>query len=217
MHKSLAILIAAALLASTAVHAQQNSDKGGAPHFKWTDAHGQLHFSDSLSEDAIKNGYDIVNSQGMVVRHVSRTLNPEERAAAQKLAAQQAAAQNAAREQARTDQQMLAAYPDEASYRASLKQALDTQDQQIHTSRLNLLSQEQSLTDLLARAATLEHDKQPLPKSLQDGIAKQRSVISELHAVLSRQQTQRSQTARDQVQQLAHYRAVQAAQQAQQP
>lgn len=216
MHKSLAVLMAAALLASTAVHAQQNNDKTGAPHFKWTDARGLLHFSDSLNEDAIKNGYDIVNSQGMVVRRVSRTLNPQERAAAQKLAAQQAAAQRAAQEQTRTDQQMLAAYPDEASYRASLKQALDTQDQQIRTSQLNLLSQEQSLTDLLARAAALEHNKQPLPKTLQDSIAKQRVVVSELHTVLSHQQTQRSQTAHQQAQQLAHYRAVQAAQ-AQQP
>ena len=219
MHKSLAVLIAAALLASVAVHAQQNNSQSSAPHFKWTDARGQLHFSDSLNEDAIKNGYDIVNSQGLVVRRVSRTLSPQERAAAQKLAAQQAAAQRAAREQARTDQQMLAAYPDEASYQASLKQSLDTLDQQIHTSRLNLLSQEQSLTDLLARAAALEHNKQPLPKPLQDGIAKQRAVVSELHTVLSHQQAQRSQTAHQQTQQLAHYRAVLAAQaaQAQQP
>jgi len=211
MHKSLSILTIAALLASTMVCAQQQAH-GNGMRYKWVDGRGLPHFSDSLSQDAIKYGYDVVNDQGLVVQHVQRQLSPEERAAAQKLALQQAAAQRAAQDRARADEQMLSAYPDEAAYKDALQQALANQDQQVHTSKLNLRSQEQALTELLGRAAEFEHNKQPLPKFLQDGIAKQRSVVSELQALLQRQQAQRAQAAQEQARQLAHYRALRAAQ-----
>ncbi|BFI94550.1 MAG: hypothetical protein RSP_00600 [Rhodanobacter sp.] len=211
MRKPHRILIAAALLASAPLLAQQNSGNNGY-RYKWVDAQGLPHFSDSLTQDALKYGYSVVNDQGMVVQRVQRQLNPEERAAAQKLAKQQADAKRAADDQARTDEQILAAYPDEASYKASLQQALANTDQQIHTSKLNLRSQEQALTDLLARAAESEHNKQPVPKFLQDSIAKQRSVVSGLQALLLRQEAQRDEQAQQQTQQLAHYRALQAAQ-----
>lgn len=211
MRKSLSILTIAALLAGTPVCAQQHASTNGM-RYKWVDGKGLPHFSDSLTQDAFKYGYDVVNDQGMVVAHVQRQLSPEERAAAQKLAAQQAAAQRATQDQARADEQMLATYPDEAAYKASLQQALANMDQQIHTSKLNLRSQEQALTELLGRAAEFEHNKQPLPKFLQDGIAKQRSVVSGLQALLQHQQAQRDQAAQAQARQLVHYRAMQAAQ-----
>ena len=211
MRKSLSILTITALLASTAVCAQQHAS-GNGMRYKWVDGKGLPHFSDSLSQDAIKYGYDVVNDQGLVVQHVQRQLSPEERAAAQKLAAQQAAAQRAAQDRARADEQMLSAYPDEAAYKVALQQALANMDQQIHTSKLNLRSQEQALTELLGRGAEFEHNKQPLPKFLQDSIAKQRGVVSDLQALLQRQQAQRAQAAQAQAQQLAHYRALQAEQ-----
>ena len=210
MHKPLHVLTIAALLASAAICAQQ-ADRNGM-RYKWVDGKGLPHFSDSLSQDAIKYGYDVVNDQGMVVQHVQRQLSPEERAAAQKQAAQLAATQRAAQDRVRADEQLLDTYPDEAAYKAALQQALANMDQQIHTSKLNLRSQEQALTELLGRAAEFEHNKQSLPKSLQDGIAKQRGVVSGLQALLQRQQAQRAQAMQAQTQQLAHYRALQAAQ-----
>jgi len=210
MHKPLHVLTIITLLASATVCAQQADHNG--MRYKWVDGKGLPHFSDSLSQDAIKYGYDVVNDQGMVVQRVQRQLSPEERAAARKQAAQQAAAQRAAQDRARADEQMLSAYPDEAAYKAALQQALANMDQQIHTSRLNLRSQEQALTELLGRGAEFEHNKQSLPKSLQDGIAKQRGVVSDLQALLQRQQALREQAAQAQTQQLAHYRALQAEQ-----
>ncbi|MBD8882295.1 DUF4124 domain-containing protein [Rhodanobacter sp. 7MK24] len=207
MRKPRSILFAAALLASTTIHAQQNPGDNGL-RYKWIDGQGQAHFSDSLTQDALKFGYSVVNDQGIVVQRVQRQLSPEERAAAQKLATQQAAAKRAADDQARADEQMMDAYPDEASYLASLQQGLANMDQQIHTSKLNLRSQEQALTELLGRAAEAEHNKQPVPKFLQDGIARQRAVVSDLQALLQRQQAQRDEAEQQQTQQLAHYRAL---------
>jgi hypothetical protein len=163
----------------------------------------------------MKYGYELVNDRGLVVQRVPRQLTAAERAAAAKLAAEQAAQQRAAQERANADAQMLLAYPDEDSYRISLQQALDIIDQQIHTSQINLRSQEKALTDLLGRAADLENAKSPVPKPLADSIAQQRNVVATLRDTLRRQQTLRSDTERQQVEQLAHYREVRAAAQQQ--
>ena len=209
MRKSLLILAAVALGASLVASAQ---DTSSSVRYKWYDSQGLMHYSDSLTADAMKYGYDLVNDRGMVVRHVARQLNAEERAAAAKLAEAQAARQRAAQEVATAEAQMLNAYPDEESYRISLQQTLDTVDQQIHTTRINLRSQEKALTDLLARAAEIENTKKPVPKFLTDGIASQRNVVTGLRTTLQRQQALRAQTVQDQGKQLARYRELKAEQ-----
>ncbi len=208
MRKPLLVIAAVVLVASLSAHAQNT----GNIRYKWYDGQGLMHFSDSLTPEAMKYGYDLVNDRGLVVQHVPRQLNPAERAAANKLAAEQAAKQRAAQERANADTQMLAAYPDEESYQISLQQTLDTIDQQIHTTQINLRSQEKALTDLLARAADLENAKNPVPKFLVDSIAQQRNVVAALRNTLRRQQGLRAQTVQQQVGQLAHYRELKAAQ-----
>lgn len=196
------------LLAGATAHAQNT----GNIRYKWYDGQGLMHFSDSLTADAMKFGYDLVNDRGMVVQHVARQLNAQERAAANKLAAEQAAKQRAAQQIIDAETQMMAAYPDEESYRISQQQALDTIDQQIHTTQINLRSQEKALTDLLSRAAELENTKQPVPKFLADSIAQQRGVVTTQRNTLQRQQELRAQTVQDQAKQLARYRELEAAQ-----
>ncbi len=208
MHKSLLLFVAAILFASQSVVAQESSHI----RYKWQDAQGLVHFSDSLSADAMKYGYALVNDHGMVVGRVARQLTPDERAAANKLAEQQAAQQRAARELANSEAQMLSAYPDEGAFRISQQQTLDTIDQQIHTTQINLRSQEKALTDLLARAADLERAKDPVPPYLVDSIAKQRNVVTGQRSTLVRQQAERAKTVRAQSQQLARYRELRAAQ-----
>jgi hypothetical protein len=206
MRKPLLILVTLALSASAAVFAQNS----GNFRYKWYDGQGLMHYSDSLSPEAMKFGYDVVNDRGMVVRHVPRQLNPEERAAAARTAAAQAARQRAAQELANTESQMLNAYPDEASYKTSQQQTLDTIDQQIHTTQINLRSQEKALTDLLARAAETEGARQPVPKFLVDSVATQRNVVTGLRNTQQRQRALRAQTVQEQATQLARYRELKA-------
>jgi len=208
MRKSLLILAALALGASVAASAQN----AGSIRYKWYDGQGLMHYSDSLTAEAMKYGYDLVNDRGMVVRHVPRELNAEERAAAAKVAEAQAAKQRAAQEVANAEEQMLNAYPDEESYKISLQQTLDTIDQQIHTTQINLRSQEKALTDLLARAAEIENGKKPVPKFITDSIATQRNVVTGQRNTLQRQQALRAQTVQQQVKQLARYRELKAEQ-----
>jgi len=209
--KLLSVFAAAALLACLSAHAQKSGNTN-ATQYKWYDGQGQLHFSDSLTAEALKYGYDLVDAQGLVIQHVRRQLSPQERAAANKLANEQAAQQRAAQERANAEAQMLAAYPDETSFRTSQQQALDSIDQQIHTIQTNLRTQESALTDLLTRAADMERAKDPVPKFLVDSIAKQRNVVTGQRNALERQQAVRTQTVKLQAQQLQRYRELKAAQ-----
>lgn len=209
MRKSLLVFAAVVLGTSLCVHAQKNN---GTLRYKWHDTQGLIHFSDSLNAEAMKYGYDMVNDHGLVVRHVSRQLNAEERAAANKLAAEQAAKQRAAQQVADAEAQMLSAYPDEESYKISLHQTLDTVDQQIHTTQINLRSQEKALTDLLARAAELENSKEPVPKYMTDNIAQRRNVVNDQRNTMKRQQNLRAEMVHEQVKQLARYRVLKAEQ-----
>jgi hypothetical protein len=120
MRKSAFIFAIVAFTACVAVQAQNT----GNIRYKWVDGQGLAHFSDSLSAEAMKYGYDLVNDRGIVIQHVPRQLTPEERVAANKLAAIEAAKQRAEQERRDADAQMLSAYPDEESYKISQQQAL---------------------------------------------------------------------------------------------
>lgn len=201
-----------ALLALTASLHAQAQNNGSHFRYRWKDATGLPHYSDSLTSDAIKYGYDLVNDRGIVIQHVDREMTPEERAAAQKAADAKAASDRVAQQHARDDVQMLNAYPDEASYKKSQQENLDNLDQQIGTTRTNLRSQEKALTDLLTRAGDLERNKQPVPKSLNDSIAKQRDVVAHQRDALGRQQTARDALVQKNAQDLDRYRQLKAAQ-----
>jgi hypothetical protein len=91
----LAVVVLLAL--SFASAAQQNKD---ARHrFKWKDAQGNLHIEDSIPPADSKLGYDIVNAQGILVRHVERQKTPEELAQAKVEAEKLEAAKKAASQQ----------------------------------------------------------------------------------------------------------------------
>lgn len=206
MYKSLSLLAITALLATTSLHAQSSANI----RYKWHDAQGLSHFSDSLNAEAMKYGYDLVNDSGMTIRHVPRQLTADERATAKTLAAAEAAKQRAAQAIVNAEAQMMSAYPTEEMYKISLQQTLDTIDQKIHTTQINLRSQEKALTDLLGRAADIESAKQKVPQGLSDSIAKQRGIVNEQRNTLHRQQGLRQQTEQVQKQQLVRYQELQA-------
>jgi hypothetical protein len=180
-------------------------------HYRWVDAGGLVHYSDSLTNDAVKFGYDVINTEGMVVQHVGRQLSASERAAADKQAAAQSAQQQAIETQKRNDLQLLNTYPDEDALKAQQQQVLENLDEQMSTTRVNLHSQDAALTDLLNRAADNERAKQPVPKFLTDQIASQRNVVANERALLQRQKANRETTVQQQAQELQHYRDLKAA------
>jgi hypothetical protein len=183
----------------------------GGIRYRWVDAHGLPHYSDSLTEDALKYGYDVLNSNGMVMTHIQKQLSPEERAAAQKQADEAAAKQRAVKDQQSKDMLLLNTYSDEAALKTEQQQVLDNLDEQMSTTRVNLHSQDAALTDLLNRAADEERAKKPVPKFLTDQIATQRNVVANERALIERQKANREAIAQQQVQELQHFRELKAA------
>ncbi|WP_233840121.1 DUF4124 domain-containing protein [Dyella sp. 2HG41-7] len=181
-----------------------------AMHYRWVDGSGLPHFSDSLTQDAVKYGYDVINANGMVVSHVQRQLSPTERAAADKQAADEAARQHAIEEKKRHDIELLNTYPDEDSLKIEQQQVLENLDSQMNTTRVNLHSQDAALTDLLNRAADEERAKKPVPKYLTDQIATQRNVVANERALLEHQKTHRDELVQQQAQELQHFRELKA-------
>lgn len=179
-------------------------------HYRWKDASGVVHFSDTIPSSALAGGYDIVNSQGMVVRHVERELSPAERRAAAALAARTAAAKRDARQRQVEDSQMLAAYPTDKDLQQSQQAQIQQIQADIGSLETNLRSQEDSLTELLAHAADLEHSKQPIPPYVNKRIAEQRQSVNDERAALAQKRIDLARTQTRFAAQLEHYRALRA-------
>lgn len=180
-------LLPAALLAAAVTMPAFAGDTTPTVHYRWKDATGVVHFSDTIPASALAGGYDIVNNDGMVVRHVARELTPAERRAAAALAAQEAEARRVTQRQHLEDAQLLAAYPTDKDLEAFQQAQLKQIEADIDTLQTNLHSQEDSLTELLSHAADLEHSGKPIPPYVNKRIAEQREIVNgERSAVVKR-------------------------------
>jgi len=179
-------------------------------HYRWKDASGVVHFSDTIPSSALAGGYDIVDSQGLVVRHIERELTPAERRAAAAVAARETAARRAAQQRQLQDAQMLAAYPTDKDLQQSQRAQLQQIQTDIDSLETNLHSQEDSLTELLAHAADLEHSGQPIPPYINKRIAEQRRTVNDERAALAQRRADLVTTRSRFAAQLEHYRALRA-------
>jgi hypothetical protein len=180
--------------------------------YKWKDGQGNLHYDDSLPDTALQFGYDVVNKDGMVVKHVDRLRTPEEQAADKLAAAKLAAEKKTADERTQHDQQMLAAYPNEQDLARNQQGQLDSLDQEAHATQVSLDSQEKSLTDMLGRAADLERTGKPVPGVLSKQIETQRAIVAKQKDYIAAKQKERADTAQRFTDELAHYRELRAKQ-----
>lgn len=204
----LALVIAAPAFAAGSGPAQ--------PHqrYKWTDAEGNLHYSDALPPEAAKYGYEVVNAQGVVVKHVDRAKTAEEKAAAKAEIAKAQAAKDTAEARARTDKQLLAAYPTEDDLKRAQHQQTEMMDQNLNSARISLQSQEKSLAELLGHAAEVEANGKPVPANLAKKIADMRKQVDEQRTYIARKQKERDDTVAHFDEDLAHYRGLKEPQEA---
>lgn len=210
MRRTVLLLLPALLLAASAVTPARATDNTTAVHYRWKDAAGVVHFADTIPASALAGGYDVVNNDGQVVRHVARELTPAERKAAIADAAREAAAKRAAQQQSLSDTQMLSAYPTDKDLQQSQQAQLQQIQTDIATLQTNLRSQESTLTDLLTHAADLEHSGEPIPAVVNQRISEQReNVNQERNALVQRRADLDKAQTRFAVQ-LQRYRALRA-------
>lgn len=202
------------ILIGLAASAQAGQPQNTTFRYRWVDATGLPHYSDSLSIKAIKYGYDVLDARGMVVRHVAGEMTDAERKLADARAAHAASTREAAMDQLEQDRQMLMAYPTEASYVAAQQARVDSLDDRIHTIQLNLQSQEQNLAQLLDRAADYSSQGTTVPHTLTQRIAEQRQAVAAQRQLLKQQKAGKDDLGQQVKDNIAHYRALRAKQQA---
>jgi|KBSMisStandDraft_5_1062788.scaffolds.fasta_scaffold360419_2 hypothetical protein len=205
-----------ALLIAGPAWAAGGSGASSSTHqrYKWTDGEGALHYSDSLPPEAVKYGYEIVNPQGVVIKHVDRARTTEEKAAAKAEIAKAQAAKESAETRARNDKQMLAAYPTEDDLKRAQHQQADMMEQNLTSARISLQSQEKSLAELLGHAAELDSNGKPVPAVLTKKISDMRKQVDEQHTYITRKQKERDDTVAHFDDELAHYRSLKEPQEA---
>ena len=104
------IVLACTLITLPQLVAAATNPAGIGTRYKWKDAQGGAHFSDTLPPEALQMGYDVVDAQGLVIRHVDRPRTVEERKAdAAAVAAREEAKQRAA-EKVAADRLLLVSY-----------------------------------------------------------------------------------------------------------
>jgi len=190
------------------IAAQAAAESGVHNRYKWKDAQGNLHFDDSLPTEALLLGYDVVNEQGIVVKHVNRAKTDEETKADDAAEAQQVAQKHANEEQEKSDQQIIAAYPNEHELVSAQHAQLDMMDQNIHATEISLQSQEKSLTEILSHAGDLERNGKPVPATLQSQIESLRQNIEIQKTYITNKEKEKSDIAKKFGDELAHYREL---------
>ncbi len=177
--------------------------------FKWRDAAGNLHYSDSLPAEASRLGYEVVNPQGIIVKRVERAKTPEELAAAKVEAAKAEAQQAEVATRARADDQLLS-YPAESDLQRAQGQQLEMLNQQVVTAQISLRSQEQALADLLGRAADVERAGNALPAQQARELAEMRKQVDNQRLAVERRASERDGAGKRFEQEIARYRELKA-------
>ncbi|MEO8672614.1 MAG: DUF4124 domain-containing protein [Tahibacter sp.] len=176
--------------------------------YKWKDEQGNLHFEDSIAPEAARLGYDVVNPQGLVVKHVERAKSPEELAAAKLESDRVADEKRKAEDKQRSEIQMLAAYPSEDDLRRALLAQIEIITQNIQATELGIQSQEKSLAERLTHAADQERNGKPVPANVQQQIATLKKGLTDQKAFLERRTADRDAMQRQLENDVAHYRQL---------
>jgi len=210
------VVLFAILGLSLGLAATAQEKAGQHNRYKWKDAEGSLHYDDALPAAAIQFGYDVVNPNGLLIKHVEPPKTAEQLKSEQEAAAKQAAERKSAEEKVKHDQQLLAAYPTEQDLARVQQGQLDSLDQETHATQLSLDSQEKSLSEMLDRAAEMERTNTPVPATLRKQIDAQRDVVAKQKRYIEGKQKERSAMAERFAADLAQYRELRAKAQAKQ-
>jgi hypothetical protein len=176
--------------------------------YKWKDAQGSVHFADTLPAEALQLGYDVVDAQGNVIRHVDRPRTAAERKADALASATEAEAKQRAATAAAADRQLLATYPTENDLAVVHQDRLDAIDKALSNIRVSLADQEKGLDEQLAHAATFERDGKPVPFSVKQQIETLRKTIASQNAFISHRETERVELVRQSEAEMQHYREL---------
>ena len=204
--RSITANMAALLLTMATGSACFAAPASGHKQYRWQDASGDVHYSDTLTSGAIQSGYDIINDKGLVLKHIDRARTDAERAEAETAAAAETAAKLEADRQAEADRRLLAAFPTEKELVSARQAQIDSIEQSIGAATNSLNSQEQALSDNLGHAAALERSGKKVPDEMTKQIEMLRKSEESLRRYIERRQKEKVEAAKKLETDVAHYR-----------
>lgn len=176
MRLSLAAAVLATILGSSSVHANT---------YRYTDENGQMVISNTVPQDAVKRGYQILNQQGRVIREVAPALTEEE------IAAREARKQREKelKEQRRRDAQLLKRFSGPDSAVKAMHRKIEELESLIQLKRGNISVLESQLQNEQSRAADMERQGREVPEGVLQKIDRLEQQISELETEIANQQS----------------------------
>jgi uncharacterized Rmd1/YagE family protein len=149
--------------------------------YRWTDANGRMHISDKIPPEATRQAYDVLNSQGRVVRHVDAPLTEAERAAQEAAQLKEQEATRARKEQERKDRILTLTY-------GSVEEIEFTRDERLSLIKSQMLLHEKRLREKDAELEAMNRKTQrysdedrPVPEGL---LKRERRLMEEQAALL---------------------------------
>jgi chromosome segregation ATPase len=143
--------------------------------YRFTDEDGNTEISSSLSDEAIEQGYEILNRKGMVIKEVAPALTEEERQAIKERKQRQRQKER----QDKRDEKLLRLYAGPEDARRARDRQIKALEVNISYTRNSLQQVRQKLDQEVSSAAKFERRGDQVPPSIQDSIDHYQSKIQE--------------------------------------
>ena len=182
--------------------------------YKWVDADGNVHYSDSVPPEDVDKPHEQFNEQGIVVDRVERAKTAEEIAAEE--AARKAAEEEARRieRQRQEDAKLLAIYSSEADITRARDQQVDAIERAVDAARAFVNGQSKSLAVLMERAASAQDRGQEISEALASSIDSAQSQIREQEDFIAEKEAEKQAAIKYFEGMLARFREIKARHQA---
>ena len=187
-------------------------EHGAHNRYRWTDARGVVQYADSPTPEALRAGYDVIDSRGRVVKHVDRVKTAEEKKSDAKTAASLAQEKQHAADVEQADRQLLQAYPSEDALIEAQKKRIAAIDLDVANVKVSQADQEKSLAEQLLYASTFERDGKPVPAPVKQQIETLRTNVEGQKKFIADKLALRAATEQKGQAELVHYRELRAQQ-----
>ncbi len=146
--------------------------------YKWTDADGNVTYSNRLPPESWKHERKEYNEQGRVVRTYSAPLTEEEKFQAERLAELAAKKKERARKRAIHDRSLVATYSNVEDMEKAKKDKISLIEALVKLTNTRIKSMQERLLTLSEEAAQYERSGKQLPFTLQSQISNLRDQIA---------------------------------------
>ncbi len=156
--------------------------------YRWVDADGKVHYTDSLPPDQVRRGHDELDRRGITVRRVERAKTAEEIAAEKRIERLRKEQQKLIEKQKAEDRVLLRTFRSVDDIKLTRDGKIATIDSMIAVDRGNIKRTKRRLEQMQDHAAQIEKRGQTVSKRYLANIAQLRDEIRNTYAAILRRE-----------------------------